>query len=162
MDKKWSASSVVILVLLSVSSIILVANANANANANTINNDGEEQSKKSGLWVWQRLRSAYSMYYSSIFPTSIGFGQYWHMAKTIVNHTYAYFFPPNIDFRRGGDEAELAVADNNGAGEKVKEALAKSIGTSKATLEDAAKSAAEKVKRTLSDNKEEKKRPKEL
>jgi predicted DNA-binding protein (UPF0251 family) len=43
----------------------------------------------------------------------------------------------------------------------VKEALAKSIGTSKATLEDAAKSAAEKVKRTLSDNnnnnKEEKK-----
>jgi hypothetical protein len=96
MDKKWSASSVVILVLLSVSSIILVANANANANANTINNDGEEQSKKSGLWVWQRLRSAYSMYYSSIFPTSIG--QYWHMAKTIVNHTYAYFFPPNIEY----------------------------------------------------------------
>jgi hypothetical protein len=94
MDKKWSASSVVILVLLSVSSIILVANANAN----TINNDGEEQSKKSGLWVWQRLRSAYSMYYSSIFPTSIGFGQYWHMAKTIVNHTYAYFFPPNIEY----------------------------------------------------------------
>jgi hypothetical protein len=64
-------------------------------------------------------------------------------------------------FRRG-DEGELAMAaDSNGAGEKVKEALAKSIGTSKATLEDAAKSAAEKVKRTLSDNnnnnKEEKK-----
>ncbi|KAK2432236.1 hypothetical protein QL285_017650 [Trifolium repens] len=151
MDKiKWG---VVLVVLLSFSVFVV---------ANTINNDndgGEEQSKISGLWVWQRLRSAYSMYYSSIFPTSIG--QYWHMAKTIVNHTYAYFFPPNIDFRRG-DEGELAMAaDSNGAGEKVKEALAKSIGTSKATLEDAAKSAAEKVKRTLSDNnnnnKEEKK-----
>jgi hypothetical protein len=68
-----------------------------------------------------------------------------------------------VDSFRRGDEGELAVAaDSNGAGEKVKEALAKSIGTSKATLEDAAKSAAEKVKRTLSDNKEEKKRPKEL
>jgi hypothetical protein len=65
-----------------------------------------------------------------------------------------------VDSFRRGDEGELAVAaDSNGAGEKVKEALAKSIGTSKATLEDAAKSAAEKVKRTLSDNnnKEEKK-----
>lgn len=55
----------------------------------------------------------------------------------------------------------------NGAGEKVKEALAKSLGTSKATLEDVAKSAAEKVKRSLSDHNydyddKEKKRPKEL
>jgi hypothetical protein len=85
MDKiKWG---VVLVVLLSFSVFVV---------ANTINNDeGEEQSKISGLWVWQRLRSAYSMYYSSIFPTSIG--QYWHMAKTIVNHTYAYFFPPNIE-----------------------------------------------------------------
>jgi hypothetical protein len=87
MDKKWG---VVLVVLLSFSVFVV---------ANTINNDndgGEEQSKISGLWVWQRLRSAYSMYYSSIFPTSIG--QYWHMAKTIVNHTYAYFFPPNIEY----------------------------------------------------------------
>ncbi|XP_045832684.1 uncharacterized protein LOC123923975 [Trifolium pratense] len=155
MDKKWGAS-VVVLVLLSFSSIIIFV-GNANGASNTVD-DGGEQSKKSAMWVWQRLRSAYSMYYSSIFPTTIG--QYWHMVKTIVNHTYAYFFPPNIDFRRG-DEAELAVASNNGAGEKVKEAFSKSLGTSKATLEDAAKSAAEKVKRTLSD-KEEKKRPKEL
>jgi hypothetical protein len=65
-------------------------------------------------------------------------------------------------FRRG-DEGELAVAaDSNGAGEKVKEALAKSIGTSKATLEDAAKSAAEKVKRTLSDNNNNKEEKKQL
>ncbi|MCI36235.1 hypothetical protein A2U01_0057457, partial [Trifolium medium] len=92
MDKKWGAS-VVVLVLLSFSSIIVVANVNANGASNTV--DDEDQSKKSAMWVWQRLRSAYSMYYSSIFlPTTIG--QYWHMAKTIVNHTYAYFFPPNI------------------------------------------------------------------
>jgi hypothetical protein len=79
-----------------------------------------------------------------------------------INLILYLFLAYLYSFRRGGDEAELAVADNNGAGEKVKEALAKSMGTSKATLEDAAKSAAEKVKRTLSDNKEEKKRPKEL
>jgi len=76
-----------------------------------------------------------------------------------------------ISFRRG-DEVE-AVVDNNGARDKVKEALAKSLGTSKATLEDAAKSAADmagetiekakvKVKRSLSDDNREKKHPKEL
>lgn len=55
------------------------------------------------------------------------------------------------------------MVDNNGAGDKVKEALAKSLGTSKATLEDAAKSAADKVKRSLSDDDDrEKKHPKEL
>jgi hypothetical protein len=68
-----------------------------------------------------------------------------------------------VDSFRRGDEGELAVAaDSNGAGEKVKEALAKSIGTSKATLEDAAKSAAEKVKRTLSDNNNNKEEKKQL
>lgn len=81
MDKKFGPS-VVILVLLVFFSFS-IANVN-----------DEDESKKSALWVWQRLRSAYSMY-SSIFPTSIG--QYWHMVKTIVSHTYAYFFPPNIE-----------------------------------------------------------------
>lgn len=56
-----------------------------------------------------------------------------------------------------------------GAGEKVKEAVAKSLGTSKATLEDAAKSAADitgetihKVKRTLSDDEKTKTAKNEL
>lgn len=158
MDKKHGASGVIL--------VLLVLVFLSNVNGDSVND--EDQSKKSALWVWQRLRSAYSMY-SSVFPTSIG--QYWHMVKAIVNHTYAYFFPPNIDFRRG-DEGQ-AVVDNNGAGDKVKEALAKSLGTSKATLEDAAKSAADmagetiekakvKVKRSLSDDDREKKHPKEL
>ncbi|GAU16168.1 hypothetical protein TSUD_297980 [Trifolium subterraneum] len=154
MDKKQGATAVVVVLVLFIFSITVVANANG---ANSVVDD-EDESKISALWVWQRLRSAYSMY-SSIFPTTIG--QYWHMAKTIVNHTYAYFFPPNIDFRRG-DEAQVVADNNGGAGDKVKEALAKSIGTSKATLEDVAKSAAEKVKRTLSDKEENNKRPKEL
>ncbi|KEH31328.1 uncharacterized protein [Medicago truncatula] len=145
MDKKLGASGVV-LVLVFFSFTI------ANVNGDSVND--EDQSKKSALWVWQRLRNAYSMY-SSVFPTNIG--QYWHMVKAIVNHTYAYFFPPNLE---RGEEGE-AVVDNNGAGDKVKEALAKSLGTSKATLEDAAKSAADKVKRSLSDDRE-KKHPKEL
>ncbi|KAI4329457.1 hypothetical protein L6164_021718 [Bauhinia variegata] len=54
--------------------------------------------------------------------------------KRLVRH--ARFFPPNIDFRRG-DKAE---------------ALAKSLGNSKATVEDSARSAAkiagETVKRS--------------
>ena len=65
-------------------------------------------------------------------------------------------------FRRG-DEGQGVT--ENGAGEKVKEAIAKSLETSKATVEDAAKSAAdiagetmhkakEKVKRSLSGDRE--------
>ncbi|KAK7255014.1 hypothetical protein RIF29_28413 [Crotalaria pallida] len=51
-----------------------------------------------------------------------------------------------------GEEAE-AVAENGGAGEKVKEAISKSIGKSKATLEDIAKSAANLAKDNLVNNK---------
>ncbi|RHN58255.1 hypothetical protein MtrunA17_Chr4g0000401 [Medicago truncatula] len=150
MDKKRGASGVVLVLLV----LVFLSFSIANVNGDSVND--EDQSKKSAFWVWQRLRSAYSMY-SSVFPTSIG--QYWHMVKAIVNHTYTYFFPPNIE---RGEEGE-AVVDNNGAGDKVKEALAKSLGTSKATLEDAAKSAADKVKRSLSDDDDrEKKHPKEL
>jgi hypothetical protein len=91
MDKKHGASGV-ILVLLVLVVFFSFSIAIANVNGDSVND--EDQSKKSALWVWQRLRSAYSMY-SSVFPTSIG--QYWHMVKAIVNHTYAYFFPPNIE-----------------------------------------------------------------
>ncbi|TKY64697.1 hypothetical protein E2542_SST14595 [Spatholobus suberectus] len=106
----------------------------------------EKQRKKVSLWEWQRLRSAYSAYWA-LFPSNIGY-----MLKDLVNHACRRFFPPNIDFRRG-DEGQGVTA-----GEVVREALARSLGTSKATVEDAAKSAAETVhnvkKRTLSDNRE--------
>nr|XP_012573266.1 uncharacterized protein LOC101512441 isoform X2 [Cicer arietinum] len=130
MDKKRCTSGVVlVLIFLSFFSIV--------TNSNIEDSHDEVHSKKSSLWLWQRLRSAYSIYSSIFLPTSVS--QYWNMVKGLVNHTYAYFFPPNIE---RGDGAEV-VADENGACEKVKEAIVKSIGTSKATLEDAAKSAAD-------------------
>ncbi|XP_058729298.1 uncharacterized protein LOC131601484 [Vicia villosa] len=144
MDKNRDAS-VFVLVLLVLGFFTFSI---ANANTNRVSYDEEDESKKSSFWVWEKFRRAYSMY-SSIFPTSVG--QYWHMVKAIFNHTYAYFFPPNIDFRKGGEVQ--VVKDENG----VKEAFSKSIGTSKATLEDVAKSAAEKVKRSLSHDRKEKK-----
>ncbi|OIW16969.1 hypothetical protein TanjilG_32836 [Lupinus angustifolius] len=107
--------------------------------------ENEEQRKVSYLWVWERLRSAYSMY-SSLFPGT-NIGNYWHMVKAFLSHAYALFFPPNIDFRRG-DEVET-VAEDGG----VKEAISKSIGKSKATLEDVAKSAANIAKDKVVNNK---------
>lgn len=59
----------------------------------------------------------------------------------IVGYVY------EISFRRG-DEGQ-GVTDSGGAGEKVKEALAKSIRTSKATMEGAAKSAADIAGETI-------------
>ncbi|KAG5016445.1 hypothetical protein GLYMA_08G224100v4 [Glycine max] len=110
----------------------------------SLSNGDDQEKKKPCLWEWKRLSSAYSAY-RALFPSSIGLD----MLKNLVTHTYARFFPPNIDFRR---EEEGQVKEN-GAGEKVREAFAKSLGNSKATLEDAAKSAAETV-RTFSESDE--------
>ncbi|KAL5072276.1 hypothetical protein RYX36_011260 [Vicia faba] len=141
MDKNRGASVVVVLVVLVLGFFTFYL---ANANTNRVSYDEEHESKKSSFWVWETFRRAYSMY-SSIFPTTTSVGQYWHMVKVILNNTYAYFFPPNIDFRKGGETQEVS------------EAFSKSIRTSKATLEEVAKSAAEKVKRSLSHDRKEKK-----
>ncbi|KAJ9139566.1 hypothetical protein P3X46_030291 [Hevea brasiliensis] len=92
------------------------------------------------------------------FPETLA-RTYWDWAKTIVHRAQAYFFPPNIDFRGSNGAGEQT---DMGAGEKVKEAVAESLGKTRATVEDSAKSAAkvasetvhktkEKVKRSLSD-----------
>ncbi|CAL0308593.1 unnamed protein product [Lupinus luteus] len=111
--------------------------------------ENEEQRKESYLWVWKRFRSAYSMY-SSLFPAT-NIGNYWHMVKAFLSHAYALFFPPNIDFRRG-DEVERVGEDGG-----LKEAISKSIGKSKATLEDVAKSAANIAKDKVVNNNNNKK-----
>ncbi|KDP25056.1 hypothetical protein JCGZ_22591 [Jatropha curcas] len=73
---------------------------------------------------------------------------YWDKAKTMISQAQAHLFPsPNLDFR--GSETD------RGAGEKVKEAVAESLGKTKATVEDSAKSAANIVKRSLSNRREE-------
>lgn len=92
MDKNRGAS-VFVLVLL-VLGFFTFSIANGNTNRVSYDDDDVDESKKSSFWVWEKFRRAYSMY-STIFPTS--FGQYWHMVKAIFNHTYAYFFPPNIE-----------------------------------------------------------------
>ncbi|MED6107287.1 hypothetical protein PIB30_012683 [Stylosanthes scabra] len=117
------------------------------------NNEQEHDKKqKQCLWEWQTLRDAYNIY-SSLFTTSVT--QYWGLLKALANYAYTRLFPPNIDFRRGGGGVgdKEGEGEGEGAGEKVKEAVSKSFGTSKATVEDAAKSAADTlqmVKRTFS------------
>ncbi|KAF8411571.1 hypothetical protein HHK36_004126 [Tetracentron sinense] len=61
----------------------------------------------------------------------------WDKLKPLINQVQMYLFPPNIDFRRN-DEAETG-------GERMKEAVEKSVETSKATIEETAKSAAKVV-----------------
>lgn len=56
------------------------------------------------------------------------------------------------------DEARVDEPSGGGAGEKMKDAVSKSFGKSKATVEDTAKSAAEVVGETLQKTKEKVKR----
>ncbi|XVE86657.1 hypothetical protein DITRI_Ditri18aG0052100 [Diplodiscus trichospermus] len=84
----------------------------------------------------------------------------WEKIKTVIHEFQLQFTPPTLDFR-GTGTAKARGSDRNGVGENVKEAAEKSIGTSKVTVEEAAKSAAEavheaadKVKRSVSDNEE--------
>ncbi|KAL4584540.1 hypothetical protein LXL04_009143 [Taraxacum kok-saghyz] len=62
--------------------------------------------------------------------------------KTLLTNVQSYLFPPNLDFRGsvGNDEPEPTV----------KEAVAKSLTEGKATVEETAKTAAEKLKETFS------------
>ncbi|XWS44837.1 hypothetical protein CRYUN_Cryun15aG0083400 [Craigia yunnanensis] len=66
----------------------------------------------------------------------------WEKIKTIIHEFQLQFTPPNIDFR-GTDTAKARGSDS--VGETMKEAVKKSIGTSKVTVEETAKSAAEAV-----------------
>ncbi|KAL0012798.1 hypothetical protein SO802_007906 [Lithocarpus litseifolius] len=108
--------------------------------------DGDQQNlegHKRILSFPERLRSMFS------FPKTIS-TSYWEKVKTLINQSHAYFFPPNIE---GGDEAEANVAAG-GAGVKVKEAVTQSLGKSKATVEDSAKTAAKIVGETVKNTKE--------
>ncbi|XP_030971184.1 uncharacterized protein LOC115991548 [Quercus lobata] len=110
--------------------------------------DGDQQNlegHKRILYFPKRLRSMFS------FPKTTS-TSYWEKVKTLINLAHAYFFPPNIDFR-GGDEAEANEA-SGGAGAKVKEAVTQSLGKSKATVEDSAKTAAKIVGETVKNTKE--------
>ncbi|XP_050224129.1 uncharacterized protein LOC126673859 [Mercurialis annua] len=64
---------------------------------------------------------------------------FWDRVKTMIHRVESHFHPPNLDFRGGGEDG----------GEKVKEAVAESLGKTKATMEDSAKSAAKLATETL-------------
>jgi hypothetical protein len=88
---------------------------------------------------WDVLKSVFTVYTSS--PINAG---YFGKLRASLNQAYLYLFPPNIDFRgskEGGEEAE---------GEKVREALGKSLGKAKETVEVSAEKAAKLIKNTIS------------
>ncbi|KAM3308306.1 hypothetical protein P3S67_010050 [Capsicum chacoense] len=65
---------------------------------------------------------------------------YWNKFESLVRQGKAYFYPPTLDFR---DSQEARAREERVAtGEKVKEAVLKSLDKSKAALEESAKSAA--------------------
>ncbi|CAA3002432.1 Hypothetical predicted protein [Olea europaea subsp. europaea] len=98
-------------------------------------------------------------------PTIDAVKRMFSFSKTPSNYltrVLHYFYPPNLDFRGVDDER----AGEEGATEKVKQAVVKSVDKSKTTAQDSAKSAAKfaeeavvetvnKVKRTLSGDHEE-------
>ncbi|CAK7323783.1 unnamed protein product [Dovyalis caffra] len=97
-----------------------------------------------------------SLFSSSANPpatTNAGTGtSFWDKVRTVFNQAQASIFPPNLDFR-GRDEA-LGHGDATGTGEKMKEAVAKSVEKGKATVEDSARSAAKIASETLQKTKE--------
>ncbi|CAI9280810.1 unnamed protein product [Lactuca saligna] len=76
--------------------------------------------------------------------------------KTLLTNIQSYLFPPNLDFRGSvsvsKDEPRVTGASETegGAGDKFKEAVTKSLGEGKATVEETAKTAAQKLKDTFS------------
>ncbi|XP_009616305.1 uncharacterized protein LOC107823796 [Nicotiana tabacum] len=93
------------------------------------------------------------------FPTTLPqtSTSYWSKFNSLIKQCKAYFSPPTLDFR----DSQEAQGKEEGAGEKVKEAMIKSLDKSKEAMEDSAKSAAKlagdavqktknKVKRTFS------------
>ncbi|GLT68908.1 hypothetical protein SLA2020_411010 [Shorea laevis] len=73
----------------------------------------------------------------------------WEKIKSIINDMQLEFFPPNLDFRvKDKDER------GNGVGGRMKEAVKKSVGTGKATVEESAKFAGEATHKTVEKVKE--------
>lgn len=87
MDKKGVWVLVLLLVWFSVSSV---------SNGNKGDEYDEEERKKSGLWEWQKLRSAYVVY-EALLPTSIAYSC-WSLLKDMFHQAHLHFFPPNIEY----------------------------------------------------------------
>ncbi|EYU45936.1 hypothetical protein ABFS82_04G088300 [Erythranthe guttata] len=84
-------------------------------------NQGQTESAQSRMSVTDAAKTLFSL------PTTISPFTWFHKLKSLFIH------PPNLDFREGSE----------GAAEKVKEAVVKSLDKSKSTVEESAKTAAE-------------------
>ncbi|XP_010531935.1 PREDICTED: uncharacterized protein LOC104808101 isoform X2 [Tarenaya hassleriana] len=73
---------------------------------------------------------------------------YWAKLAETLGRGHSYFFPPKIDFSGKGEAT--GGGGSSTAGEKVKEAAAKSFEKSKETVDEAARSTAETVKKIFS------------
>ncbi|KAI7985641.1 hypothetical protein LOK49_LG14G02298 [Camellia lanceoleosa] len=110
-----------------------------------LHNNKEGLSTKAYTSLSERVKDMFSLSSTTPPPTPRIWSSSWNKAQSLFNQLQAYFFPPNLDFR-GRKEME---SDGGAAGEKVKEAMAKSFGKSRATVEDSAKSAAKFAGETL-------------
>ncbi|CAL5439306.1 unnamed protein product [Camellia sinensis] len=114
-----------------------------------LHNNKEGLSTKAYTSLSERVKAMFSLSSTTPTPTPTPtpriWSSSWNKAQSLFNQLQAYFFPPNLDFR-GRKEVE---SDGGAAGEKVKEAMAKSFGKSRATVEDSAKSAAKFAGETL-------------
>ncbi|PKI33440.1 hypothetical protein CRG98_046171 [Punica granatum] len=70
----------------------------------------------------------------------------WHKIKTLLNKVQLRLSPPDLDFRGSSDKANAV--------QEMKEAVEKSFGSSKSTVEGSARSAAKAVQKTAEKVKE--------
>ncbi|CAL5443614.1 unnamed protein product [Camellia sinensis] len=110
-----------------------------------LHNNKEGLSTKAYTSLSERVKAMFSLSSTTPPPTPRIWSSSWNKAQSLFNQLQAYFFPPNLDFRRRKE----VESDGGAAGEKVKEAMAKSFGKSRATVEDSAKSAAKFAGETL-------------
>ncbi|KAH7515311.1 uncharacterized protein LOC125418654 [Ziziphus jujuba] len=153
MDNLKTSTAIVILCLLFINFSSTIGDEGQQSLNNHEKAESDTKQSFSGM-----VRSLFSISTSSPISTS-----YWGKLKNHVNQAYAYFFPPNLDFRRsdqadGTGAGEAASIYGSGPGEKVKEAVSKSLETSKETVEDAAKSAARIAGETVHKTKEKMKK----
>ncbi|WMV34939.1 hypothetical protein MTR67_028324 [Solanum verrucosum] len=122
----------------------------------------EEQQIQEQLYVKSKTPIIETVKKMFSFPTSFPqtSANYWSRFESLIKQGKAYFSPPTLDFR-DSQEAHARAEGGAAPGEKVKEAVLKSLDKSKAALEESAKSAAKlageavqktakKMKRTFS------------
>ncbi|EXB75030.1 hypothetical protein L484_012154 [Morus notabilis] len=129
------------------------------ASKSAVGEEDQEEKKPVKATLTERLTSL--LYVSSPSSSPSTFTN-WDRFKSLLHQPHAYFFPPNLESNEANqDMMSGSTSSRGGAGEKVKEAVTRSMEKGKENVEDSAKSAAklagetmhktsEKVKKSLS------------